>query len=74
MFSLLNVSFQNSSPLRLVETDNLQDVSCVDPAIGPPPHYGDSLDDTFVDGDATVGGLEDDAFFFGGHGGCMGGL
>ena len=55
--ALLDLSLQDTRSLRLVETDDLEDLGSIEPAVGTSPHDGDIVDDALVDGYARVGGL-----------------
>ncbi len=55
--ALLDLAFKNTRTLRFVETDDFEDLSSIEPAVGTSPHDGDIVDDAFVDWHARVGGL-----------------
>jgi len=59
MNTLLDVSLQNSSPLRFVQSNDLQNLSGVEPIVRATTHDCNLLDDTFVNRYSRVGGLRE---------------
>ena len=55
--ALLDLSLEDTCSLGLVETNDLEDLSSIEPAIGTSSHDGDIVDDALVDWHARVGGL-----------------
>lgn len=43
MFSLLDLAFQDARPLGLVKSSDLEDLSRVQPRVGPAAHHGNAL-------------------------------
>lgn len=57
----LNVAFENSGTLGLVEPNHLKDLSSIEPVVRAATHDGDRLDETFIHRHAGVCGLVDGA-------------
>lgn len=50
MYAFLNFALKNPCSRRFIETCYFEDVCCVDPIIGPPPHQTFALDFELIDG------------------------
>lgn len=55
--ALLDLSLEDTRTLGLVETDDFEDLSGIEPVVGSSPHDGHIVDDAFVHGYARVGSL-----------------
>lgn len=54
VYTLLDLALEDTGALRFVQADDLEDLSCIEPAIGPSAHHGDRIDDAFVHGHARI--------------------